>query len=145
MTRRTLRIGLLAALAATLALAGCSPVEPGLHPSLDDTEWILEQWGQPGNLRLALPDRDATLGFSGNSHATGNAGCNGWGGSCTIAREGTISFTDIIHTEMYCTDPGVMEQEQFFLDALAVAENYKVVDGKLHITGGGKMLVLSPA
>jgi len=135
-----MRVGLLLVLLALPALAGCA-AEP-VQPALNDTGWVLAEWGKPGNLRPAVEGRDVTLAFSGDKHASGNAGCNGWGGSCSIARKGTIRFSEIIHTEMYCVEPGVMEQEQFFLDALLAAERYELVDGKLHITGDGMMLVL---
>jgi len=139
----TRKIGLLFALVATLALAACAPEGPDVEPALDDTEWVLEDLGQPGNLRPALEDSVVTLTFSGDTHATGNAGCNGWGASCSISRSGAITFAEIIHTEMYCMEPGIMEQEQFFLDALLGAERYEVVDDKLHITGSNGTLVLS--
>jgi len=144
MTRRAWRVGLLLALLAVPALAGCA-AEPVQQPALDDTGWVLAEWGKTGALRPALDSRNVTLSFSRDTQASGNAGCNGWGGSCRLSRKGTISFSEIIHTEMYCVEPGVMEQEQFFLDALLAAERYEVVDGKLQITGGGMMLVLSRA
>jgi len=140
MTRRAMWVGLLLVVLAVPAFAGCA-AEP-VQPALDDTGWVLVEWGEPGSLRPALEARDVTLSFSGDDQASGNAGCNGWGGSCSIARNGTISFSEIIHTEMYCVEPGIMEQEQFFLDALLAAERYEVVDGRLRITGGDTMLVL---
>jgi heat shock protein HslJ len=41
--------------------------------------------------------------------------------------------------------PGLMDQEQALLDTLATAEQYEIVDGKLRISGGGKLLVFSQA
>ena len=41
--------------------------------------------------------------------------------------------------------PGLMDQERDYLDALDEAKDYKVVSGKLHITAEGTLLVLKPA
>ena len=148
MTARLPRMILLAALAAFPVLAGCTPEMPGtpttppLQPPLVDTSWLLESLGRPGDLHPALEGTEVTLSFSGDAEAMGSAGCNGYGGSYTSDRDGALSFTDIFHTEMYCMQPGVMDQEQEFLDALAAAERYEVLDGKLRITGGGNLLVL---
>lgn len=149
MTGRTARVGLLTILVALLAVAGCvpqmpgTPATPGIQPPLAGTEWVLAELGQQGNLKPVLAGRDVTLRFTGDSQATGNAGCNGYGGSYASDRDGTLSFTDLFHTEMYCIEPGIMDQEQAFLDALAGAEQYEVVDGMLRISGGGKLLVLA--
>ena len=137
------RVGLLLTLTALSALAGCAPGGPDLQPALNDTAWVLYELGQPGNLRPALEQRGVMLTFSGDTRASGNAGCNGWGASCSISRSGAIAFTEIVHTEMYCMEPGIMEQEQFFLDALLGAERYEIVDGTLHITGSNGTLVFS--
>ena len=143
------RVGLLTTLVALLAVLACVPQMPGtptlpsFQPPLEDTSWSLETLGQPGNMRPALVNRKVTLSFTGDSQATGNAGCNAYGASYASTIDGSISFTDIISTEMYCVEPGVMEQEQFFLDALSVAERYELADGELHISGGGSLLVFT--
>ena len=145
------RVGLLTILVALLAVLGCVPQMPGtptlppVRPPLEDTSWSLEGLGQPGNLRPALLNTEVTLSFVGNSQAAGSAGCNSYGGDYDARLDGTLSFSDLFHTEMYCVEPQLMEQEQDFLDALSVAERYDVVDGVLHISGGGWLLVLAKA
>lgn len=143
MTRRAMWVALSLMLLAVPALEGCA-AEPA-QPALNDTEWLLVEWGQPGNLHPALETGTVTLSFSGASQVTGNAGCNAYGGSYTSSTSGTLSFRDLFSTEMYCTEPGVMQQEQGFLDALAAAERYEVSDGLLRISGGGMELVLTSA
>jgi heat shock protein HslJ len=148
---RTVHRGLLALLAALLLAAGCAPQMPGapqppsVQPPLDGTEWALESLGGPDNLKPALANREVTLSLTSDAEVSGNAGCNSYGGSYECGVDGTLRFTDLLHTEMYCIEPGVMDQEQEFLDALATAEQYEIVDGKLRISGGGKLLVLSRA
>jgi len=146
MTRWNRRILLPTMLAALSATTGCfphMPVTPDVQPSLENTAWVLQSLGQPGNLTPALENIEVTLVFSGDSQAGGNGGCNAYGGSYQSDTDGSLSFTDLFHTEMYCMEPGVMDQEQLFLDALLAAERYEVVDGTLHITGDGMVLALS--
>jgi heat shock protein HslJ len=151
MTARLPRMILLVALAMLPTCVGCAPrmpgapVTPDLQPPLEDTSWILESMGQPGNLHPVLDGTEVTLALSDDSDATGTAGCNGYGGSYTSDRDGTLSFKDLFHTEMYCMQPGVMDQEQEFLDALAAAENYEIVEGTLRISGDGVMVVMAAA
>jgi heat shock protein HslJ len=151
MKRRTTRVGLLTILVTLLAVLGCVPQMPGtptlppVRPPLEDTSWSLETLGQPGNMRPALVNREVTLSFVSDSQANGSAGCNSYGASYASTIDGSISFTDIFSTEMYCVEPGVMDQEQFFLETLRDAEAYEVVDGKLRISGGGRLLVLAKA
>ncbi len=66
----------------------------------------------------------------------GNAGCNAYGGDCAIDGN-SLTISSIFHTEMYCTEEGVMEQEQNFLAALQAAAEYVIDGDKLTITGGG--------
>jgi heat shock protein HslJ len=151
MRRRTMRIALLTLLMALPAVAGCIPGVPGvpqqptIQPPLVDTFWTLDSLGPQGNLRSVLAGSEVTLSFTGDSEASGNAGCNSYGGTYESGLDGTLSFTELFHTEMYCMTPGLMDQEQAFLDTLATAEQYEIVDGKLRISGGGKLLVFSQA
>lgn len=146
MTRCKRRILLPTLIAALLAITGCSPQAPGtpnLQLSLDDTAWVLRFLGEPGNLSPALDTTEVTLVFSGDSQAGGNGGCNAYGGSYQSDTDGSLSFADLFHTEMYCTEPGVMDQEQLFLEALQGAAQYEVVDDTLRISGDGVLLELS--
>jgi len=149
MIGRTTRVGLLTILVTLLAVLGCVPQMPGtptlppIRPPLENTSWSLEALGQPGNLRPALVNTEVTLSFTGSSQANGSAGCNSYGGVYEAGLDGTLNFGDLFHTEMYCVEPGVMDQEQFFLETLRDAEAYEVVDGTLRISGRGQLLVLS--
>jgi heat shock protein HslJ len=146
---RTVHRGLLALLAALLLAAGCAPQMPGapqppsVQPPLDGTEWVLESLGGPDDLKPALASREVTLSFTSDAEVSGNAGCNSYGGSYESSVDGTLRFIDLFHTEMYCIEPGVMEQEQFFLGAIGTAERYAVVEGMLRISGEGWLLVFS--
>jgi heat shock protein HslJ len=95
-------------------------------------------------MQPALVGRDVTLAFIDEQKLGGNASCNSYFGQYTSTLDGTLSVSGLGSTKMYCTEPGVMAQEQSFLNALAAAESYEVAEGKLHITGGGRLLVLTP-
>ncbi len=144
MRGRTLRTGLLIAVAALLAATGCLPCMtgeapcPAEQPPLKNTSWVLEAYGEPGNLTPALASTDVTLEF-GDDGLNGNAGCNDYGGACTID-DGLLEVSDLANTEMYCMEPGVMEQEEEYLTILRNAGGYEVEEGKLRITGVGKVL-----
>lgn len=116
-----------------------SPVE---QPLLKNTSWVLDAYGRPGRLRPAIAGKEPTMDFS-TSEVNGSAGCNSYFGSYTSDTGGSLEISDIGSTTMYCMEEDVRDQEQAFLDALAGADTYEVVEGKLRITGAGKMLVLS--
>ena len=122
-----------------------APQTPSVQPPLNGTAWNLQALGSPDNLRPALPNTEVTLTFTSGSEVSGNAGCNSYGGSYESGVDGTLRFADLFHTEMYCVEPGVMDQEQCFLDALSAAETYGMDESSLRIEGGGKLLVLSRA
>ncbi len=151
MKGRTLQIGLLAAVASLLAVAGCAPqipdppTPPPGQPPIADTSWVLEAYGEPGNLTPVLPDTEVTLVFDGHDEVTGLTGCNAYGGTYASELDGTLEFGQLHQTEIYCEPPGVMDQEQSFMEALRLAEEYEFVNEYLHVSGGGALLVLSPA
>ncbi len=150
MTGRTLRIWLLPAAIALLAAAGCAspaPGEPGTppHPPLAGTTWRLQSLGATGALQPALSTVEVTLEFSEDSRVSGGAGCNSYFGQYASTTDGSLSVSALGSTKMFCNEPGVMQQEQDFLNALAAAERYEVTDGLLRITGGGIELVLAAA
>jgi len=122
------------------------PTLPVLQPSLSGTKWVLDEMGTPGNLTPALATKDVTLNFANDGKVSSSAGCNSYSGKYESTMGGELKVSDITHTLMLCTQPGLMDQERDFLDALDDAKSYKVVSGKLTITADdGMLLVLSAA
>jgi heat shock protein HslJ len=121
------------------------PTLPILQPALSGTEWVLEAMGAPGHLQPALAIKDVTLNFTDDTKLSGNAGCNSYSGKYEATAVGELSVSDIGSTMMYCTQPGLMDQERDFLDALDEAESYRVVNGDLQITSEDTILILVPA
>lgn len=99
---------------------------------LEKTSWILtELQGEP-----PVAGTEVTLTFEGEN-ATGEGGCNGYGGPFMVVKPGTISINDIFRTDMGCIEPeGIMEQETAYLSALPHAVSYTFVeDSAGEITG----------
>ncbi len=128
----------LALVLATVGLAGCVSAEPGL----EDITWILESYGEQGDLQAVLEDTKITAIFdSAEGQVSGSAGANNYFGSYQINKN-KLSIQEIAHTEMYRLDPeGVMEQETQYLKTLQTAESYEVSVGKLQITSGNQILI----
>jgi len=151
-----LRVAILLVCVTLMATVGCipglpdipglpggeEPEEPEIEPPLKDTSWVLEAYGEPGNLTPALAGTDVTLEFLA-IELNGNAGCNSYFGSYTSKTDGSLEVNDLANTEMACMEPGVMDQETEYLTTLRQAENYVVVGATLRIIGGGKLLVLA--
>ena len=125
-------------LSSMIGLASCS-----YGSSIEDTDWVLQSYGEFGNLKDVLTDTEITAEFvSSEGTVEGSAGCNSYSGSYEV-KDSQLSIPGpIAATEMYCQEPeGVMEQERQYLELLQAAESYSVEDGELQINCGGQVLV----
>ena len=123
---------------ATSAPADDSDTSEGLF----DVTWILESYGEPGDLKDVIEDSRATAVFDDKKNkVTGSASCNSYFGGIVI--DGSkLSVSDLANTEMYCMEPeGVMDQETEYLTILRAAESFEIKDGKLQINSGDDILV----
>jgi len=137
----------LAILATVTLLAGaCAPSAPVSTPAegLEDTKWMLEGYGEQGELQAVLEGTEITATFeSAESRVHGSAGCNGYFADYEIS-DNRLSIPMVASTEMYCLEPeGVMQQENQYLQALKAAESYQIQDGKLRIICGAQILVFT--
>ena len=81
-----------------------------------------------------------SLDFDGQtSRVSGSTGCNRLAGGYT-SDEGTLHFTPLVTTRMFCPSPPV--DEQAFLDALASVTAYRIEDGTLRLLAGTKPVLL---
>jgi len=142
-------LALLISTASLLLVVGVLPrpdhdaEEPSGAPPLAGTSWRVESLGPVGDLRPALMTTEVTLVFSDDGRVSGSAGCNSYFGQYVSTTDGNLSVSARGSTKMFCHEPGVMQQEQDFLNGLAAAERYEVKNGRLHLSGGGMELVLS--
>ncbi len=116
----------------------------GRSADLENITWILESYGEQGNLQAVLEGTEITAIFDGvEGRVTGSAGANHYFGGYQIS-ENELSIQEIAHTEMYRLDPeGVMEQEQAYLGTLQAAESYEINAGELRITAGSQLLIFT--
>lgn len=125
-------------LSSMIGLASCS-----YGSSIEDMDWVLQSYGEFGNLKDVLTDTEITAEFvSSEGTVEGSAGCNSYSGSYEV-KDSQLSIPGpIAATEMYCMEPeGVMEQERQYLEILQAAKSYSVEDGELQINCGGQVLI----
>jgi len=125
-------------LSSMIGLASCS-----YGSSIEDTDWVLQSYGEFGNLKDVLADTEITAGFvSSEGTVEGSAGCNSYSGSYEVEDSQLSIPGPIAATEMYCEEPeGVMNQEQEYLEILQAAESYSIEDGELQINCGSQALI----
>jgi len=121
-----------------LALTGCGMLANA--DTLDGTSWtVTEMGGTP------LVEGSAITVQFNDGQIGGSAGCNSYGGTYEITEEG-VQVSDLASTLMACTDEGIMEQEQRFLDAVQNIDSFNVSGDQLSITSAdGTEIVLVPA
>jgi len=124
-----------------LSVAACSlPSLPGLPglPTADPlkgTSWRLVTIGGAG----LVPGTQITATFE-DGQVHGQA-CNSYGGSYKVSGD-KLTVDALFMTEMACMDPpGIMEQEQRYMEMLGLAQSFEVSSGKLQIfSAGGEVL-----
>ena len=111
--------------------------------ALEDTKWVLQSYGEPGNLDDVIADTEITAEFvSSEGTVKGSAGCNSYFGSYEVDGSQLSIPGPIGATEMYCAEPeGVMDQEQQYLITLQLAESYGIDGDELRINCGTQVLV----
>lgn len=99
--------------------------------SLVRTEWILTELGGTA----VVPNSKASLSFLDTGRVAGNASCNRFTGSVTIAGK-AIKFGQMASTRMACADEAVSAQEYQYLKLLGEADRYEIRDNSLLIYVG---------
>jgi len=143
MRSKLILISLFVIIATTLSFCSCSKVAEDTI-TIEDTTWVLESYGEQGNLQTVLEGTEITATFeSAEGQVKGSAGCNSYFGDYQVDKN-KLSIPMMAHTEMYCMEPeGVMEQETQYLRLLSTAESYEVIEGKLQIIADSQVLVLN--
>lgn len=95
--------------------------------------------GPDGSLEAPIGGSSPSLGFEGDT-AGGNASCNQFFGSFELSGS-KLSFGMLASTEMFCGDPGVMEQEEAYLAALGSVDGWSIDDDVLSLTSGDATVV----
>ena len=118
-------------------LAACSSA-----PKLDlGGEWQLVSYGDKTNLTPALPNIETSFKFE-NGQLSGNAGCNGFGGSYEL-QGNSITFSGIMSTMMFCEETSNQEQGVLSILADNVALQIQVNGNMLTIASADGLSVLN--
>jgi heat shock protein HslJ len=140
MRRNTVSAVTLAAV-LTLLLAGCAGGPEGAGqgaPAIVGPVWVAKEIaGTPAGGAAAI-----TLQLGADGRASGRGGCNGYGGSYTLAGD-ALHFGPLAATKMACA-PALIDQEQRYFDTLAKVTRYAVADdgALLLMTGEGEEIRL---
>lgn len=120
--------------ACTSPEAAETPVSPtNENNPLADSEWTLASFGPTGEETPVLAGTAVTLSFDAAGQAGGSGGCNSYGADYQVQDDALI-FGEIVSTLMACTDEGVTEQEQRYLEALRSAGEFEEANDQLTIT-----------
>ena len=125
----------LLALSIALLTAACSS-NGGDMPT--DHSWMLTGIAGPDGT-MATPLTIPTLAFEDGS-ASGNASCNQYFGPYEIDGS-SITFGQLASTQMFCEEPGVMDQEATYLAALTAVDNWSMDGETLTLSSGNTALL----
>jgi heat shock protein HslJ len=102
--------------------------------------WTLTTFIVEGNESSPIPETTITARFE-NGTVSGTAGCNQYFGPYTVVNEITIG-ENLGMTMMYCSEPGVMQQEAQYTDILVNVTTYTIEENQLTLsTEDGRALV----
>jgi heat shock protein HslJ len=123
---------------------GVTVTEAPPQNPLAGTRWQVQSLSDPatGNVSVILPGTTVTMAFGADGKVSGSSGCNTYT-STYVVNGGQLTMTPPVSTNVACTEPaGIMEQEAAFLALLPTVGGY-VIDGtKLTLqTAAGKTLV----
>jgi heat shock protein HslJ len=109
-----------------------------------DHAWQLTNIAGPeGTMTTPATGTSPTLVFEGD-RAAGNASCNQYFGSYELDGS-SISFGPLASTEMFCAEPGVMEQETAYLSALESVDAWEMDDETLTLASEGAPVLVYAA
>jgi heat shock protein HslJ len=98
------------------------------------TDWVLDAYSTGGDaVSSVIANTTVTAKFAADGAVTGSAGCNHYGGNYSLDGA-NLSVSSIYSTLMYCTTPGVMEQEGKYLGHLENVSSYRVEGDRLTLT-----------
>lgn len=123
-----------------LAISACNTEGAGAARSLTGA-WKLTSYGPADAQTPVVADVEAGLTFNEDGTVTGNAGCNGLGGSYTVEGDQVI-FSEVVSTLMACDDPR-MEQEDAVVQVLNGTATFKIEGNTLTLTNNDITLVLT--
>ena len=132
------KIVLIAAIFLISILIGCINQTP---TNFEGTSWKLDTYlSSIDHLVSPMSTAELTLEFK-DGRMSGSSGCNSFFAKYTVEGK-SMSFGLIGATKMYCSNPGLMEQEQTYLMRLESVKSYKIEGNKLTLVDSNGKTVL---
>jgi heat shock protein HslJ len=111
-----------------------------VEAALKNRIWVLESYGEPGDLKTVLADTEITATFHAEGNIEGSAGCNTYGGSYQLQGD-ELSVPGPMSVTMKSCGEQIDQQELAYLRALEAAENFTIDDTGLTVVCGETVLV----
>ena len=126
----------------TLGLTSCgtpkkAPMNKTDSYNLKQNFWVLETLD--GEIVYEIGNTDREIGFKldvENNRISGYGGCNNFMGDFNLKAGNRISFSNLGSTKMSCPDLSFNESQ--LLNVFEMADNYRIVDGRLELYVGKK-------
>ena len=124
--------------AITLGLltVACSQNSNQAASDILNTSWTLVEV-DGASVDTAATNRTPTLTLDADGRASGNAGCNQFGGEYELTGS-ALRFGALAMTRMAC--PGRMEVETAYAEALDAAREWRIRDGMLELLADDRVL-----
>jgi len=133
--RNMTKLSLALLIVAAVSLVSCS------SGALEDVEWVLESYGETGELVSVTGDEEITAEFrSEEGQVGGSAGCNRYFGGYELSGS-KLSIPGPLGSTLMACPEDIMDQEMAYLQALQAAESYKIDGDELRIDCGEQVLV----
>jgi heat shock protein HslJ len=114
---------------------------------MTQTNWTLQSYtDKTGILIPALSGGGVSVRFARDGSMTGSAGCNQYVASYST-KDYAINITNTVSTLMFCTEPGIMDQESAYLADLSKAASFRVDESflKMYDEAGKPLMVFIPS
>lgn len=116
-------------------------VPPAPEP-LAGITWTLDAFSTADAVSSVTAGTTITAVFDGNGSVTGSAGCNHYFASYNVTGT-SLSIGATGSTKMYCTGPGVMQQESAYLTSLGRAKAFSITGNRLSLADANGTALLS--
>ena len=130
--RKSLLWTLLLGAAIVLLLGACSQAQS----SLDGTSWVLKSYQEDQGKEVNVLLGSTTTAQFQSTEVSGISGCNNYSASYQEDKN-KLSFGGVATTRKSClTPPGIMQQEEVFLNAISLVSAYKLKGSLLQMVDG---------
>lgn len=125
----------------TTILSFITTIPPVPEP-LIGTNWTLESFQTTDAVSSIVAGTTITAVFSADGRVGGSAGCNRYFASFNVTGT-TVSIGTVGSTKMYCSNPGVMQQEATYLTSLSRVTAFTINGERLSLADTGGTTLLS--